>query len=164
MVRRAAAGEIIAQEEVAVADDQDIYGLTMQLLDLAPNFLEQTLQAIFSDRARTRLPDLSSSTFVRNRHEGDGVIDWRQSARHIYNIVRAEAPPWPGAVALLQGERCWLNAAEVRDERGKFGPPGLVLADGTIACGQGRLEPTGLFSLWANPIRPTAGTLFDVIE
>lgn len=164
MVRRAAAGEIIAQQEISIAPDQDIYGLTNQLLDVAPDFLENALQLIFTERARTRLPDLSSSTFVRNRLEADGFIDWNQSATHIYNVIRAEAPPWPGAIAFLQGERCWLNYAEVRDARGKFGPPGLVLADGTVACGRGRIAPTGLFSVWANPIRPTPGTQFDLLE
>jgi methionyl-tRNA formyltransferase len=44
--------------------------------------------------------------FGRRRPE-DGRIDWRRPALEIHNLVRAVAPPFPGASTAVSGER-WI--------------------------------------------------------
>jgi UDP-4-amino-4-deoxy-L-arabinose formyltransferase / UDP-glucuronic acid dehydrogenase (UDP-4-keto-hexauronic acid decarboxylating) len=158
MVVRADAGRIIGQTAVAVAPDQDAYGLTQQLLAVAPAFLDQALGAIFAGRARPRAQDLSQGEVFPGRRPEDGRIDWRQSARQVHNLVRAVAPPWPGAFTFHGAERLSVNATRVEREDGALAPPGTVLSDRTISCGAGSVRPEALFNAFAQPQQLAPGT------
>jgi methionyl-tRNA formyltransferase len=48
--------------------------------------------------------DLSQGGYFGGRKAADGVIDWRKSATEIHNLVRAVAPPYPGATSTLLGK------------------------------------------------------------
>jgi methionyl-tRNA formyltransferase len=41
--------------------------------------------------------DLARGSYFGARRPEDGRIDWSKSAREIHNLVRAVAPPYPGA-------------------------------------------------------------------
>jgi methionyl-tRNA formyltransferase len=57
-----------------------------------------------------RLPQDGSraSSFGRRRPD-DGRIDWTWPAARIDCLVRAVAPPWPGAFADVEGRRAWIH-------------------------------------------------------
>ncbi len=158
MVVRADAGRIISQAAVEVDPDQDAYGLTQQLLAAAPAFLAQALAAIFAGRTRPRAQDLGQGSVFPGRRPEDGRIDWRQSARRIHDLVRAVAPPWPGAFTYHGAERLLVNATRVAREAGALAPPGTVLADRTISCGAGSIAPEALFNAFAQPQQLAPGT------
>jgi UDP-4-amino-4-deoxy-L-arabinose formyltransferase/UDP-glucuronic acid dehydrogenase (UDP-4-keto-hexauronic acid decarboxylating) len=162
MVVRADAGRIASQTAVAVAGDQDAYGLTQQLLAAAPAFLARALGAIFAGRARLRAQDLSQGAAFPGRRPEDGRIDWRSSARRIHDLVRAVAPPWPGAFTYRGQERLLVNSARIARERGTLAPPGTVLADHSISCGEGALAPDALFNAFAQPQQLAPGTRLSI--
>jgi len=60
-----------------------------------------------------------ASIFGRRRPE-DGRIDWSWPAARIDCLVRAVAPPWPGAFADVEGQRAWIYQGH---------PAGPVAAD-----------------------------------
>jgi methionyl-tRNA formyltransferase len=70
----------------------------------------------------------------------DGLIDWRQPAQTVHNLVRG-LDPWPGAYTRLDGEV--LKLAQTAVDMSVGGAPGTILgadADGVIiACGAGAL-------------------------
>jgi methionyl-tRNA formyltransferase len=41
--------------------------------------------------------DLARGSYFGARTERDGAIDWRAGARAVHDLVRAVAPPYPGA-------------------------------------------------------------------
>jgi UDP-4-amino-4-deoxy-L-arabinose formyltransferase/UDP-glucuronic acid dehydrogenase (UDP-4-keto-hexauronic acid decarboxylating) len=139
MVRRADAGEILAQVAVDVHPDQDAFGLTRQLLAVTPDLLDRALADLLAGRARPVAQDDRAATVFPGRRPGDGRIDWSWPARRIHNLVRAVAPPWPGAFAFSGAERLLVRRTAVADEDGQAALPGTVLADGSIACAAGRL-------------------------
>jgi UDP-4-amino-4-deoxy-L-arabinose formyltransferase/UDP-glucuronic acid dehydrogenase (UDP-4-keto-hexauronic acid decarboxylating) len=151
MVPRADAGRIVAQQAVEVDPDQDAFGLTQQLLGIAPAFLAGAFDALFAGTARPRAQDLAQGSVFGGRRPDDGRIDWSRPARAIHDLVRAVAPPWPGAFTFRGGERLFVNRTRVAAERGALAAPGTVLPDGTIACGAGAIDPVGLFNVWAQP-------------
>jgi UDP-4-amino-4-deoxy-L-arabinose formyltransferase/UDP-glucuronic acid dehydrogenase (UDP-4-keto-hexauronic acid decarboxylating) len=140
MVRSADAGDIVGQLRVTVPEDQDALGLTRALLELAPGFLAGLLPALFAGTAVHRPQDPAQATVFGGRRPEDGRIDWRWPARQVHNLVRAVAPPWPGAFSTLAGERVAIDRARVAAEDGRLGPPGTVLPGGHVACGAGSLE------------------------
>ena len=139
MVQRADAGGIIAQTEVTIAPDQDAYGLTWQLLDRAPALLDHAIAQLLAGTAIERPQSLAQGSLFGRRQPQDGLIDWHQPARVIHNLVRAVAPPWPGAFTLLDGARLIISRSRVVRDDGHAGAPGTILPGNQIACGLGVL-------------------------
>lgn len=92
------------------------------------------------------------SICARRRPE-DGRIDWTRPAAEIHRLIRAVAPPYPGAFTeTADGTQLILTGVRHCPHNGRYiGVPGQVQAvDGpvfTVACGDGRcldiLEWTG---------------------
>ncbi len=162
MVVRADAGRIVGQTAVEVGADQDAYGLTQQLLAAAPAFLVRTIRSLFAGTARAVVQDLAQGSVYPGRRPEDGRIDWRKSARSIHDLVRAVAPPWPGAFTYFGNERLLVNAARVCREAGRLAEPGTVLSDRSISCGVGALAPTALFNAWSQPQQLSPGTRLSI--
>lgn len=139
MLRKPDAGEILAQQAVAVHPDQDAFGLTRQLLALAPGFCRMAFADLLAGRARPQPMDLAAGSYFGGRRPEDGRIDWGWEARRVHDLVRAVAPPWPGAFASARGQRLEVRRTAVAEEDGVHGAAGSVLADGSVACGRGRL-------------------------
>ena len=97
IVGRADAGDIIAQERVAVHCDDTAILLSKKLLTAGEKALRGSLAGILNGTAPRTPQDDSQATVFGGRRPEDGRIDWRRPAREIHNLVRAVAPPWPGA-------------------------------------------------------------------
>ena len=158
MVRKADAGEVVAQQAVPVHADQDALGLTRQLLAVTPALLDRAVPALVAGTASFSIQDHAQATYFGGRKPADGLIDWRQPARVVHNLVRAVAPPWPGAFTFFVGDGLaerkilvWRTA--VISERSRYGTPGTVLGDGSVACGMGAVA---LLSLAAEDETPVA--------
>jgi len=54
-------------------------------------------------------------SYYPKRTPEDGLIDWSASTRAIHRLVRAVAPPYPGAFAHLDGRRIGILAAQPFD-------------------------------------------------
>jgi len=54
-------------------------------------------------------------TYYPKRVPEDGLIDWSASTRAIDRLIRAVAPPYPGAFAKLDGRRIGIRAAQPFD-------------------------------------------------
>ena len=74
---------------------------------------------------------------------GDGRIDWQQGAKQIHDLVRAVAPPYPGAFTSLDGKRLRILRTRLLEEPGKRGAAVLQAEGGRLVaqCADGgRLE------------------------
>ncbi len=151
MVARADAGDIVAQQAIDVGPDDDVYAVTQRLLSVAPDMLVSALRDLFAGTARHQPQDIGTGSVFGGRKPDDGEIDWSRTARTVHNLVRAVAPPWPGAFTWLGGERLVVGRTRVINEAGQHGQPGTVLDDGSVACGAGRLTPIALFNARAQP-------------
>ena len=61
---------------------------------------------------RHRPLDLGAGSYFGRRRTEDGRIDWRCAARTVHDLVRAVAPPFPGAFTEVNG--CRLAVIETR--------------------------------------------------
>lgn len=82
------------------------------------------------------------------RRPGDGLVDWSQGGRQVYDFIRALTRPYPGAFAWLDGQRWRLwEAALLPADLPRCGTPGECLGSvrspcddacgQLVACGQG---------------------------
>ena len=65
----------------------------------------------------------------------DGRIDWSRPAADIYNLIRAVAPPYPGAFSEINGVRVTVARARRRAAT----DPDQVVVGGGLAVREGRI-------------------------
>jgi UDP-4-amino-4-deoxy-L-arabinose formyltransferase/UDP-glucuronic acid dehydrogenase (UDP-4-keto-hexauronic acid decarboxylating) len=133
MVAKADAGDIVAQRKILIEPRETALSLYLKIEQAGIEILAESLPLIAAGTA-PRLPqDLSRSTYFGRRRPEDGRIDWSWPAERIDRLVRAVAPPWPGAFAEIEGRRVVIVHGEPVDpiEASEHRPaPGTVRRDG----------------------------------
>ncbi|HZJ73096.1 MAG TPA: formyltransferase [Planctomycetota bacterium] len=144
MTGRADAGDIVAQERVSVGTDDTALQLYARLNAAAEVLLDRELGAVLSGRAARRPQDESQATVFGGRRPEDGRVDWRWPRARVHDLVRAVAPPWPGAFGELADGRLMLGRTSLELRSGTPSPdPGRVAVRGgevLIGAGDGSLR------------------------
>ena len=122
MVDKPDAGAIIAQTRVAIGIDDTALEVSLAVARAAARMLEECLPTLARGAPSGRPMDLSQGSYFGGRTPADGRIDWRSPARSIHDLIRAVAPPFPGAFSELgptrvvfEGSRWVAQAARHRD-------------------------------------------------
>ena len=105
MVEKPDAGGIVDQHAVPILPDDQAIDVFRKVTVAAELVLDRSLPAILEGTAKARPQDVSQGSFFGGRKPEDGRIDWSQGAMRIHNLVRAVAPPYPGAFTAIRGER-----------------------------------------------------------
>lgn len=113
MVPRADAGDIVDQQAVSIGEDETALDVFRKIASAAEIVLERSLPGLIAGTARRIPQDLSRGEYCGRRRPEDGRIDWSRPAREIHNLVRAVAPPFPGAFADFGGERWMVTRTRV---------------------------------------------------
>ena len=66
--------------------------------------LDRALPGLVAGTAKLKPQDLSQGGYFGRRTARDGAIDWHLGIRAVHNLVRAVAPPFPGAFASAGGQ------------------------------------------------------------
>jgi UDP-4-amino-4-deoxy-L-arabinose formyltransferase/UDP-glucuronic acid dehydrogenase (UDP-4-keto-hexauronic acid decarboxylating) len=96
MVSRADAGDIVAQQTVAIGADDAALTLHRKLCAAASELLTRLCRRFVKENPE-RAQDESQATYVGRRTPEDGRLDWEKPALTLHNLVRAVSDPWPGA-------------------------------------------------------------------
>jgi methionyl-tRNA formyltransferase len=107
MVDRADAGDIVDQLGVPILEDDDARAVFNKVTVAAEIVLARSLPLLLAGTERRRAQRIEPGQYFGRRRPEDGRIDWLRPAREIHNLVRAVAPPFPGAFTTVSGER-WL--------------------------------------------------------
>lgn len=109
MVAKPDAGRIVDQESVAIGPDQSAAEVFGGVTAAAETVLRRALPKLIAGSAPLHAQDLSKGSYFGGRKPEDGRIDWRRGAAEIHNLVRAVAPPFPGAFTELEGARLFIH-------------------------------------------------------
>jgi methionyl-tRNA formyltransferase len=96
-------GDIVAQQAVPILLNDTALQVFQKVTVAAEMALNSVLPTLLAGTAKAEKQDLSKGAYFGGRKAEDGVIDWSQSAQDIHNLVRAVAPPYPGATTHLLG-------------------------------------------------------------
>jgi methionyl-tRNA formyltransferase len=108
-------GDIVAQTAVPILPDDTAREVFDKVTVAAELTLHEALPALLAATARRRPQDLRQGAYFGGRRPEDGVIDWSKSAVAIHNLVRALAPPYPGARTTLNGKPARILRTRVLD-------------------------------------------------
>jgi methionyl-tRNA formyltransferase len=97
-------GDIVAQQAVPILPNDTALQVFQKVTVAAEMALNACLPDLLAGRAQAVKQDLNKGGYFGGRKAEDGVIDWSQSAQAIHNLVRAVAPPYPGATTQLMGK------------------------------------------------------------
>ena len=97
-------GDIVAQQAVPILPNDTALEVFQKVTVAAEMALNQCLPDLLAGTAQAIKQDLSKGAYFGGRKAEDGVIDWSHDARSIHNLVRAVAPPYPGATTRLLGK------------------------------------------------------------
>src|SRR5918912_1648145 len=132
-------GPIVGQVEVPVAPDETATTLFDKLarapVDLVRDFVPRLLAGTV-----TKTPqDPSRASAWPKRTPADGIIDWETRAPYLYDWVRAQTRPYPGAFTFHGDEKVIVWRARPVEWQGEA-PAGTVVDAGPlVACGEGAL-------------------------
>ncbi len=105
MVAKPDAGPIVAQERVPIGRDDTALTVSLAVADAAARLLERALPMLAAGPPTGRVMDLSQGSYYGGRRPEDGRINWGEPAARVHNLIRAVAPPFPGAFTELGGRR-----------------------------------------------------------
>ena len=142
MVRRADAGDIVDREAIPILPDDTALDVSRKVAEAAGIILERTLPAIALGAAPRTPQKEAEATYFGRRTPADGVIDWRESAVRIHNLVRAVTRPFPGAFTFHRGKKFLIWKTQAEDRPSFDAPPGTVLSGDPlhVVTGQGVLR------------------------
>ncbi|NLS13561.1 formyl transferase [Vibrio sp. SM6] len=90
-------GPIASQVPVPIEDTDNATSLYEKILAVSTNQIARLGAELVEGTATFVEQEHSQATYWRKRSRKDGMIDFRMSANVIHNLVRALAPPYPGA-------------------------------------------------------------------
>lgn len=103
MVERPDAGRIVDQMAVPILPDDVALDVFRKVTVAAEIVLDRSLPGLIAGTATLKAQPLGEGSYFGGRKPGDGRIDWSKGAREIHDLVRAVAPPYPGAFTSLRG-------------------------------------------------------------
>jgi methionyl-tRNA formyltransferase len=142
MVAKPDAGRIVDQQSVPILPDDTALEVFNKVTVAAETVLDRSLPKLVAGTAELRAQDLSRGSYFGARHPEDGRIDWRQPACSVHDLVRAVAPPYPGAFSDIAGVRVRILRTRVEPLRqARTGGPGLYREDDRwfADCGDGKV-------------------------
>jgi len=138
MAEKPDAGDIVAQQAVPILPDDTAGDVLDKVTVAAEICLDAAMPALIAGTAPRWPNDIAHGSYFGGRTAEDGRIDWRQPALAIHNLVRAVAPPYPGARTSIRGVPSRILKTRVLDAHAPARSPMLLIGDRLIAhCGGG---------------------------
>lgn len=115
-------GPILLQKEISINDEDNAETLSEKLSVVGAELIIETI-----DKMRkgiiTPEPQTGEITYAPQLKKDDGKINWNNSAKKIFNLVRGTYP-WPCAYSFLKDERVKIIKTEVLEGNAA---PGLII-------------------------------------
>jgi methionyl-tRNA formyltransferase len=158
MVEKPDAGALVDSQAVPILENETALDVSLKVAAAAEQVLRRSLPKLVDGSATARPLDLARGAYFGKRTPEDGRIDWRCPARAVHDLVRAVAPPFPGAFTEVNG--CRLAILETRVDAQAAGYPAeapcLYAADGEwyADCADGRRLRIVRLAIDGEPVAP----------
>jgi methionyl-tRNA formyltransferase len=135
-------GGIVGQREISVSADETATSLFARLADAHASLIRELVPQLLARSAPRIQQEPTRASSWPKRAPADGIIDWGTRAPYLYDWVRAQTRPYPGAFTFLGEEKVivWgARAVELAEEA----PAGTIVdmqdERPVVACGEGGL-------------------------
>ena len=142
MVAKPDAGDVVDSEPVPILPDDTAVEVFRKVTVAAEVALHRCLPSLIAGSARRTPQDLAAGSYYGRRSARDGAIDWRRGALAAHNLIRAVAPPYPGAYSEAAGMPLRILRSLPGPSDWRAAAPQLRWRDGDIyaLCHDGALK------------------------
>lgn len=135
-------GAIVGQRVVDIAPDETATTLFDKVSVAHVELVRECVPRLVARTATRVSQDPRRASSWPRRRPADGIIDWETRAPYLYDWVRAQTRPYPGAFTYVGDEKVVVWSARPV-ELGETAPAGTVVAERpegpVVACGEGAL-------------------------
>lgn len=134
------AGDIVGQAEVDIGPDETATEVFTKVSQAAVKVMNTVLPQLIQGNVPRKANPLSQGSYFGGRKPADGQIRWDQTAFEVHNLVRAVAPPYPGAFTDWQGQTMIVARSSLRGpfpDKLDLGACGIQVVDNRVfgICG-----------------------------
>lgn len=120
-------GPVFVQEHFDVVEDDVTADVEAKLLEAERIALDRWLPQLAQGDLTAQEQDQCAATWYGRRTPEDGWLDWQARRDDLLRLIRASAPPHPGAFTFCQNHKILVLKANASDRR-ETGVPGRILA------------------------------------
>jgi len=134
-------GAIWAQASIPLEDQDYVSDVLGKLEEKTIEVLRERYLSILKGAIEPVEQKHEQATYCAQRSPDDGKVDWSQPARDVYNFIRAQSDPYPGAFTYYESRRLRIWKARLFEPL-YHGTPGQVAKTGSdgiyVICGDDR--------------------------
>ena len=98
------AGDIVGQAAVSIGPDETATDVFSKVSQAAVSVIKAVLPSLTQGNVPRKPNELQKGNYFGGRKPADGQIHWHQTAKQVHDLVRAVAPPYPGAFTEHEGK------------------------------------------------------------
>lgn len=136
-------GDVVSQQKFEVKRQDTIANVLVKAEYATVGLIAAYARPILEGTAPRHKQNHEMATYAALRRPEDGRIDWSQPAEAVYNFIRAQTKPYPGAFTHLPDRsvlRVWRVSVFAYPYYGVPGVVGQRYDDGVlVACGEGAI-------------------------
>jgi methionyl-tRNA formyltransferase len=121
------AGDIVASQSVPILPDDTAREVFDKVTVAAEICLDNVFPALVAGTAPRQRNAIELGSYFGGRGPQDGRIDWSKHATTVHDLVRAVAPPYPGAFTSVAGRPARVLRTRVLDAAAPAGAPMLAI-------------------------------------
>jgi methionyl-tRNA formyltransferase len=123
------AGDIVSQKQVPIFPEDKVFDVIKKAELAAVDMLKEVLPLLRAGMAPKIKQVLKESRIFPQRSPEDGLIDWNESTTCVYNFIRAQSYPYPGAFTFFRGKKLIAWSSKVyKCSNFDSSCPGTILA------------------------------------
>jgi methionyl-tRNA formyltransferase len=103
-------GDIILQTKIPILDTDSGSDILEKFKIYYPLIIDELLIKFAENNITRIVQDESKATYFGQRTSNDGQIDWNWQKERIYNWVRAQRFPYPGAFTFYEGQKITIDS------------------------------------------------------
>jgi len=119
-------GDIIFQYPYYIESTDYANDVYTKVCDAMIASLEKCLKDIYSGTVDFKKQNEKEATYLLTRRPADGLINWFDTAKNIFALIRSTSKPYPGAFTFYRGNKVIIWRAEVYPNNKYIGFPGQI--------------------------------------
>jgi methionyl-tRNA formyltransferase len=146
LVEEADASDIVGQQPLPIEIQDDAQSMYSKMVEAGRTLIRRHYDELESGNVPRQKQDHSAATWWPKRDPHHGLTDWTREPMEIYNWIRGQTRPYPGAYSYLDGDKITIWTAEPPAAKTEFVTPGeIVYRDGNrlgVGAWEGVIELT----------------------
>lgn len=119
-------GDLIGQEIIKIEIDDTIAQVIQKAEEASLKLINNSYLSLIDQTIKYKKQSTEGATYCAQRNSSDGLIDWHKSAFEVYNFIRAQTKPYPGAFIMFKDKKLIIWEVELA-QVDYSGTPGQVV-------------------------------------